>query len=484
MVPATLATPFAGSAADRFPRERVLVFLELAGAVALAMAAAAVFAGLAEALVYIAAGILTIVWTVVRPTFGALMPSLATTPEELVGAGGVALGMEALGTLVGPVAAGVLSAAWNPGVAFAAGAGASIVGALLAARVRLEDKQPPRMKLHGALLGGLRVAAREPRVRLVTSLILTQRIVRGVVNVLIVVAAFRLLHAGAAWVGYLTAAMGAGGLLGAFASLMTSGRRLAPIFAAGLALSGLPLVLLAAWPTKIGALAVLGLAGFGNSMKSVGGFTLLQRLIPDELRARVLAVVWAAAAAGLGIGSVLAAPLIRGLGARGALVATGCVLPLLVALSWRRLVAIDAETAAPLRELDVIAGVPLFAPLSLAAKERVAARLIRLSALPGTAIIAEGDVGDRFYVLASGDVDVAQNGRHVFTGGPGYAFGEIALLRDVPRTATVTARGRVELYALERDAFLTALGRHARAQTAGETMVDQRLAELAALDPL
>jgi hypothetical protein len=268
---------------------------------------------------------------------------------------------------------------------------------------------------------------------------------------------------------------------------MTSGRRLAPVFAAGLALWGVPLVLLAAWPTKIGALAVLGLAGFGNSLKSVGGFTLLQRLIPDELRARVLAVVWAAAAAGLGIGSVLAAPLIHGLGARGALVATGCVLPLLVALSWRRLVAIDAETAAPLRELDVIAGVPLFAPLSLAAKERVAARLIRLSARPGTAIIAEGDVGDRFYVLASGDVDVARNGRHVFTGGPGYAFGEIALLRDVPRTATVTARGRVELYALERDAFLTALGRHARAQTAGETMADQRLAELAALaalDPL
>jgi CRP-like cAMP-binding protein len=189
--------------------------------------------------------------------------------------------------------------------------------------------------------------------------------------------------------------------------------------------------------------------------------------------------MFGAATAGMGIGAFVAPALIGALGARGALVATGAFLPALVLLSWPGLRRIDAAAAAPVRELALLDAVPMFAPLPVAAKEQVAKSLIRISHPAGHEIIREGEAGDRFYLLASGHAEVTSDGRRLRDCVPGDYFGEIALLRDVPRTATVTAIDEVELYALERAAFIDAATGHAAGREAGEEIVRKQLTRLA-----
>lgn len=477
MLPAAVATPFAAFLSDRYRREGVLLWIELAAAVALAASAAAFFAGRAEIPIYALAGLLAIFSTLLRPTLAALLPSLATTPEELVAANGASLTTESLGTLAGPVLAGVIVAGADAGVVFAAAAGVYLVAAAVLQGIRVEG---PIARLQVGkpaeeLLGGFRVVAQEPQPRLLIALFAAQTLVRGSLNVLIVVLAFRLLHAGASWVGFLTAALGAGGLIGAFASVALTGRRLAAPFGIGLLLWGLPIAALGLWPNKVSALVLLAIVGVGNSLEDVGGFTLLQRIVRDELLARVLGVLWGLAMAGVGIGSVLGPPLIHAVGARGAAAATGLFLAVLVVLTWPRLVSIDRAVAVPAAELDALEKVSMFRGLSVVAKERLASSLVPLSFPAGAEIVREGEIGDRFYIVVDGQIGATEAGRPAGRGSLEY-FGEIALLRDVPRTATVTARTPVRLYALDREHFLAAVTGYAGGREAGEAVVAERLA--------
>ena len=181
---------------------------------------------------YALAGVLAVLATLTQPTISALMPSLARTPEELVAANGVAETTKSLGTLVGPVVAGVIVAAYDSGAVFAAAAAMYAVAAMLLASISVVGRLPRTSggeptRIRGDLVAGLHVAAREPGPRLIIALIGAQALIRGALTVLIVVMAFRLLDSDGSWVGFLTAALGAGGLVGAFAALMLAGRRLA-----------------------------------------------------------------------------------------------------------------------------------------------------------------------------------------------------------------------------------------------------------------
>jgi MFS family permease len=477
MVPAAVATPFAASLSDRFRRELVLLWIELASAAALAAAAVAFFAGPAEVTIYALAGLHAILSTLLRPTVAALLPSLATTPAELVAANAASLTTESLGTLAGPLLAGLVVGLTDAGVVFAGAAGIYAVSAVLMRLVKVERPLVPLRagKPAEELLGGFRVVAQDPRPRLLVALFAAQTLVRGALNVLIVVMAFRLLHAGGSWVGYLTAAIGAGGLVGAFGSVTLSGRRLAAPFGIGLLLWAIPIAALALWPNKIWALLMLAIVGVGNSLEDVGGFSLLQRIIHDEVLARVLGVVWGLAMAGVAIGSVVGPPLVHAVGIRGAAAAIGLFLAVVVMVTWRRLVAIDQAVAAPAQELDAIEKVPMFGGLSMVAKERLAGSLIELTFPAGADIVKEGETGDRFYIVVDGQIGATERGQPAGRGSLEY-FGEIALLRDVPRTATITARTSVRLYALERDDFLAAVTGYSSAMEAGEAVVAERLA--------
>jgi len=294
-----------------------------------------------------------------------------------------------------------------------------------------------------------------------------------------VVSALELLDLGKPGIGFLTSAVGVGALIGGVAALALLARaRLASDFAIGLVLWGLPILLIGVFPQAALALVLLGIVGIGSTLVDVAGLTLLQRSVPDEVLARVLGVVQSVFVGTLGLGSIVAPLLISTMGIRGALIATGAFLPLLAVLFWRRLVALDERAPAPTDELEFLRQIPLFRPLQPPVLDELASSLISVKAAPGEQIIREGEPGDRFYIIRSGDVEVSSEGRPVATLGPGDYFGEIALLKDVPRTATITAKGEVELYALERDEFLSAVTGHPASIEAADAVISTRLAGL------
>jgi MFS family permease len=251
------------------------------------------------------------------------------------------------------------------------------------------------------------------------------------------------------------------------------GRRLAGPFTLSLVFWGLPIALIAAGHQMILALVLLGVVGAANSVEDVAGFTLLQRAIPDEALNRVLGVFWGLAMGAVALGSVAAPVLVRAIGPRTAFIVVGLFLPLITVAAYRGLKRLDLMIA-PREELGLIDRVPMFAPLSLAMKERLAAKLIPVSVVAGERVIRAGDSGDRFYVVDSGELDVEVDGRREKLYADDY-FGEIALLRDVPRTATVTALTDSQLYALQRNDFLIAVTGHPAARSAGNAVVDELL---------
>jgi MFS family permease len=476
MLPAAIVAPLASGLGDRFRRERFLTAISVTGCLALAGSAAAFSFGRNAALIYALGAVVGIASTLFRPALQAILPSLARTPEELIASNGATSTIESLGTLAGPLLAGVLLSVANPGVAFAAAACALLVAAALLAPLHVEgviQKTAHRESTRDLIAGGIRAVRSSPETRLVTGMMAAQCFVRGCLNVLLVVAAFQVFDAGSGAVGYLTAALGVGGLLGAFAAMTLEGRRLAVPMGLAIAFWGLPIALVAPLPYLPAALLMLAVVGAANSIEDVAGFTLLQRIVPDEVLSRVLGVVWGLAMASVGVGSIVAPLIVDALGARASFAVVGSILPVLTLLVWRRLVAIDRDVTAPAEELEFVDGVPLFEPLSVVAKEHVAGRLTKVAVAAGDVVVRAGEAGDRFYVVADGDFEIA-NGAHGHAK-RGDFFGEIALLRDVPRTATVRATEASHLYALEREDFLAAVTGHSAVRAAGEAIVEQRL---------
>jgi MFS family permease len=472
LLPAAVVAPSAASLGDRFRRERLLLAAMLLGALALAGSAIAASAG-SEGGVLACAAFVGISSTLIRPTLQALLPSLTRTPEELIAANAATSTVESVGTLVGPLAAGVLVDQATVAATFWVAAGVLTVGVGLLIRVHAEGQVAGRAASVGRPAAAWRTVAQHPGAPVVVTLMVAQAFVRGCLNVLIVVAAFELLNGAGGTVGLLTAAIGAGGVIGAIVSSTFHSRRLARIFALSLFGWGIPIVLVAPSQELVAAFVLLGIVGAANSVEDVSGFTLLQRAIRDDALSGVLGLIWGAAMGAVALGSVVTPLLVRGLGASAAFVLVGCLLPILTIAGFRRMRALDDE-AAPTRQQLLVDGVPMFVPLSLAAKERLATRLQPLDVPAGTSIIQAGEAGDHFYLIDSGSVRIGLERGEKQSEAGGY-FGEIALLRDVPRTATVTAVTATRLYALERADFLSAVTGHALAEAAAHEIVGTRL---------
>jgi MFS family permease len=474
LLPAAAIAPFATSLGDRFPRERFLLGVALLGAAALLVSAAGALMG-DRVVVFGAASAVGICSTLFRPALIALLPSLARTARELIAANGATSTIESLGTLLGPLVAGVLVAFANVGAVFAVGAAALLGSAALLARVAVPGRiSTPASGAGVQVMDGFKAVAEAPQARLLVGLIASQTFVRGCLNVLLVVTAYQVLDKGASGVGYLTAAIGAGGLVGAFGAVSLRGDRLASPFAWALVLWGLPIMLIAPFPYLVPVLALLAVIGAANSVVDVSGFTLLQRSVPDEVLTRVLGVTWGLAMGAVAIGSFVTPVVLRLIGLRPTFLVVGAILPALVLVTHRRVLAIDAEVV-PAPQAALIESVSVFAPLSLVAKERIAAHLVQVDVVAGDVVIRAGDAGDRFYIVGAGQLTIDVDSRTVPVG-PGDFFGEIALLHDVPRTATVRADTQARLYALERDVFLAVVMGHSVAHTEAHAVAAARLA--------
>jgi MFS family permease len=481
-LPSAVVAPFAAVLADRYPRQRVMLAADAIRAAALAGAATVALAGGPVPVVYALAALVAVVSTAFQPAQAALIPTLARDPRELTAANVASSTIESVGSFVGPALGGLLLAVTSPGVVFAATAGAFVWSALNVARIPATP--PPRddvaeEALHREALAGFRAIFATPSLRLVVGLYSAQTLVAGALNVLVIVAAIELLDLGRSGPGLLNSAVGIGGLIGAAVALGLVGLRgLGTAFAFGLVLWGLPLVLFGAWPSTAAALLFLGVLGIGNTLVDVSGLTLLQRTAPPDVLGRVFGVLESLVVGTLGLGAIIAPVLVSLFGVRWALVATGLLLPALALVSWARLRSIDERAVVPERELELLRSLPLFAPLAPATLEHLARSLVRVPAPVGTEITRQGEVGDRFYLVDEGEMEVASDGEVLATLGPGDYFGEIALLRDVPRTATVSARTDASLLALERDEFVSAVSGHPASREAADAVVAARLGHL------
>ncbi len=326
-----------------------------------------------------------------------------------------------------------------------------------------------------SLLEGFRTIAREPRLRLLIGLYDAQCFVAGSLGVLIVATAIGLLGMGTAGVGVLQSACGVGSIAGAALALVrVSTSRLGRDLATGLVLWGTPLLVIGALTHSYVAVAAMAVLGIGNTLVDISAVTLIQRTAAAEVAGRIFGVLESSTVAALALGALAAPLLINLLGTRGALLAVGGVLPALTLLTWRKLTAIDAAAEIPEEQLAALRTVPFLAMLPAQTIEYLAARLRRVELAAGTTLFARGDQGDAFYVLAHGAVEIDLPDGAKLERAPAFV-GEIALLQDIPRTATVRAAGDATLWALGRDEFLTAVGGHARARGQADSIVLARL---------
>ena len=415
---------------------------------------------------------------VTRPTQSALLPSLAMAPADCTIANGASGFFEGGGQLIGPLAAAAILAVGTPATVFFAASLALVVALLVTVGVR--PRMAPIVFASDAddvgLLGGLRLVLADRDARVLVGLLTARMLVIGACDVLFVLLALELLDTGEPGAGILSAALGAGAMLGGAGTFTIVGRpRLAAVAAAGALVWGAAIATVGLVPSAFLAPLLVIVGSAGLAIVDICGRTMLQRSVRDEILARVFGLQEGLGMAGLAAGAVLVPILVGVFGLVGAVVAVGATLPVFVALRWPRLSDLERGAGVPAREISLLRVGTIFRPLPAPALEAVARRAVWVDVSDGERLITQGDPGDRFYVLAAGSLRVERDGTRLRdVTEPGEGVGEIAILRDVPRTASVFATGPSTLLAIDRAPFLAAVTGHPDAYAAADAVVAAR----------
>jgi hypothetical protein len=496
LLPAAVVAPFGGTLGDRFRREHVLLVAYSLFATWTALIAAGMLLAWPAVAVYLAAIAASMTLTLVRPAHNALLPGLAHDPSELTAANAVTSIAESSGLLLGPLAAAAILAVAGPGAVLALLAVVAATAAVLVLGLRPHDHaasphvsdeaydgalhaaESPHEEAHGpAILGGFRALGQHPDARLIVAILSSRMLLIGACDVLFVLIAIEQFGTGESGAAILSAAIGAGGILGGMAAFGLIGRqRLAPVLlAAGLAFGLLFLLFGAAAPAALAPMLLVA-CGVALTLMDVAGRTALQRAVHDEVLARVFGILEGLMTVCLAVGSILLPIAVGLMGIPAAAVAFALVIPLVVLLASPGLRGIDRRADVPVRAIALLRRLPLFASLAPPTLESLARSGVWQSVPPAAVVIREGDPGERFFVLETGSVDVSRGGEFVRTlSAPGDGFGEIALLRNVPRTATVTATTETQLLGIGRTEFLAAVTGQAVVSATAGRIVDSYL---------
>ncbi|HET8592716.1 MAG TPA: MFS transporter [Solirubrobacterales bacterium] len=482
LLPGAFVSPIAGLLGDRHSRRSILLGSTTLVAVTIGCAAVAVAAGTSEAIVFALAGMVTIASSPYVPAEGALLPAVVRSPQELSAANVARGAMDNVGFLAGATLSGLMLATTSPEAVFAVAAGASLAATVVLLDLR-RDRRPSytteETRTRGALHEtgrGVATLIADRRLRLVGSALTLLVLFEGAADVLIVIVALDLLGLSDGSVGYLNAAWGIGALLAAapLALLLERGH-LAAGLVAGSLVAGASLVLPGIWVAPVAAYLAWFTLGIGYDFVEVAARTLLQRLGSDEVLARVLGTLETLRFAAMATGSIAAPALVSLFGIEGALFAIGAILPLFAVVRWSALRSFEIGSPVEESHFRLLRANPIFAPLPLEALERLSRDVAAVDVGAGEEIITQGEVGDRFYLIESGEVEVIENGSFRRRESAGESFGEIALLQDVARTATVRATRATTLLALDRDHFLSAVTGHHRSHEAAVVIAEERL---------
>ena len=491
--------PVGAALGDRMRRGHALALGYVAQGVTMLATASALEAGASLTVVAATAALMTCAITLTRPVHSSLLPALASEPGEVV-AGNAATGTaDSLGSCLGPLACGLLISLGGPELVLSVfgitllGAGAAVLGVeerswLAAVRAALDRAErtaaaqaPERITRPGVgaeALAGVRALRDDRPVAALVLLVFAEYVVIGVLDILLLVIAFDVLGTAVSGPGLLAGALGVGAIAGAMASVLLVGRsRLGSALLTGAVAIGAPLLLVPLGGRIAAVGALLAVCGAGKGFFDVATRTLLQRAVPDRVRARVFGVVEAAMSGALALGAVLAPLAVHALGAGGAVVATGLLLPVAALASWRPLARLDRESSAYGRYVTLLRALPRLRPATLPLLERLSRSAVEELVEPGATVVREGEPGDRFYVVVHGEVAVSRQGHELRRQHAGDGFGEIALLQDVPRTATVTATAPTLLVSLFREDFLSAVGSTSAVHAAAQAQVQHWLDE-------
>lgn len=474
LVPATLVAPFGAVIGDSMRRSRALALGYALQALAMAATGLALSLEAPFVVVAVCAAAAASAVTLTRPVHHAILPDLAETPEELTAANSASGTVDGVAGFVGPAISGVLLTTFGPGSVFLV---MSVLLALAAAatvglRVHAAIVPSSRDQVVASAIAGFREISHDAGAAMLVVLVGAQSVIVGLMDILIVVLALDVLDMPQSGPGWLAAAVGIGAVLGGAATVVLVGRRrLAPALAVGIVATGVPIAVLGGVSSVAPAMVLLALSGAGVAFANVAGRTLLQRSVPSEVLARIFGIQEGLMMAGLAVGAVAAPVLVEAFGSQGAFLVAGIFLPVVGMLAWTQIRRLDLRAQIPVADVALLSRLRLFAPLPQREVEQLASSLVDAAFEPGDVVIREGDVGDRFYVVRSGTLTVSQSGKAIRTLGPGDAFGEIALLRQIPRTATVTADSAVDLGAVDRDDFLASVTGTPRALLEARTVI-------------
>ncbi|WP_441921809.1 MFS transporter [Marmoricola sp. RAF53] len=493
-----VVSPLAAGLADRLPRKQVMIASDLIRVVLVCAATACLYAGTPPAPVFVLATLVALIGCAFRPAEAALMPSLVDGPEQLTASNGVSSTIESLAFFVGPALGALMIALTDVETVFLLNAATFGLSALLVLGVRplpgatAADPDEPgdepgegpgegpgddgKPGVLAEMLAGFSTIGRSGDLRLVAFIIAAQTLIAGASLVFTVILAVEVFATGAEGVGYVNSLFGVGAVLGGLVAIASARRnRQASDLAFGTLLWSLPLLLVAWQPVTAVVVVTMFLLGLGNPLVDVAFYTIVQRITPDEVLGRVFGAFEGVLIGSMALGAALMPWAVDQLGFKTALAVLALVVgvPVLLLLPATR--RLDSRLRPP-EGLDLLRGVPLFSPLGPATLESLARQLERTTVRPGDVVLREGEDSDRFYVIESGAVEITQDGAVLRQEHAGDFFGEIGLLRDVPRTATVTATEETVLVALTRSVFLGALAGSDESRVAAEDIVSRRLA--------
>ena len=482
----TLASPFSATIVDRFPRKNVMIFADLTRAVLVGLGGLLIFWRVPALFVFVLATVAALVATPFRPAEAALLPALVDKPEELTAANGASSTIESLSFFVGPALGGILLTVASISTVVFLNALTFVWSALLVSRIKVDERrdanggaEPRESKANESfaneVAAGFKAISSHRDLRLVALVYCAQTIVAGASIAFLVDVAVQMTPFGPKGVGYLDSALGVGAILGGLAAIARSNsQKLASDFGIGVILWALPLLIIAIWPAVWPAFVAVFVVGFANPIVDVNASTIIQRLAPDEVMGRVFGALQTGLMGSMALGSVAMPLLIALFGLRWSLASLALGITFIVLPSLGRLRKLDGTLRAPVG-LAFLQALPLFTPLDAASLESIARQLVRLEVPAGTAVVREGEAGDRFYIVESGGTTATFQGKVLSAQGPGDPFGEIALLRDIPRTATVTATEDTVLLYLEREHFLAAVTGNTDVSARADDLVSRRI---------
>lgn len=467
LVPAALLAPVAAQALTRLSPGRALWLGYVSQALTQLGLGAALLVGAPYAVVAGAAVLYSVAMTLTRPAHHTVVPELSETTSQLT-ASNAATGMtESAANIAGPLVSGLVVALWAPG-GLVVVMGLATVGTALGVSWGLQrasgdvgaeddgDTPPPAPAPARA---GIRDVLADSSARVLIVMVAAEYVLVGMMDILLVVLALDVLDLSDAGPGVLNSALGIGGLVGAAFTFTLIGRqRLGPALLLGALAAGIAFAAAGLVSLLVPVLVLLAVSGSGKLFFDVTCRTFVQRLLPDRLLTAVFGLAEALMMGGLAVGSLAAPLLVHAVGARTTFLVAGSFLPVVALTLAVRLRRMDAACVVPTDVVDLLRSVPALSLLPERIVERMALEARTVAGAPGEALVTEGESGRHFFVIAAGTLQVSRGDDHLRTLRPGDWFGELALLRDVPRTATVTSIGPSRLWMVDREAFLASVG--------------------------